>query len=176
MGQKRSRAGRGKRRAGHFPRSGTKLRPESEPGLIVGQPRRNAPFLTHGERWIPYGGIRRRDPQRTERTRFPAGAPAAHGQKGHSSRAAGVPGRRHEDGGSLHALWGVQRSTIIAATTGCPVCPGCGHPGTSTSVNREAAWVQSLEISVPGLPLAGRVVIAPASAWGWRLGLCYGGD
>ena len=26
-------------------------------GLIVGQPRRNAPFLTHGDRWIPYGGI-----------------------------------------------------------------------------------------------------------------------
>jgi hypothetical protein len=64
----------------------------------------------------------------------------------------------------------------LSRTTGCPVCPGCGHPGPSNSVSREAAWVQSLEISVPGLPLAGRVVIAPASAWGWRLGLGYGGD
>jgi hypothetical protein len=27
----------------------------------------------------------------------------------------------------------------LSRTTGCPVCPGCGHPGTSTSVNREAA-------------------------------------
>ena len=87
-------------------------------------------------------------------------APASHRQKGHSSRAAGVPGRRHEDGGSLHALWGVQRSTILAATTGCPVCPGCGHPGTSTSVNREAAWVpawrrvpRGLEACLIGFPV-----------------------
>ena len=57
MGQKRSRAGQGKWRAGHFPRSDTKQRLESRLGLIVGQPRRNAPFLTHGERWIPYGGM-----------------------------------------------------------------------------------------------------------------------
>ena len=58
MGQMRSRAGRGKWRGGHFPRSDTKQRLESELGLIVGQPRRNAPFLTHGDRWIPYGGTR----------------------------------------------------------------------------------------------------------------------
>jgi hypothetical protein len=30
-----------------------------ELGIIVGQLRRNAPFLTHDHRWIPYGGITR---------------------------------------------------------------------------------------------------------------------
>jgi hypothetical protein len=57
VGQKRPKADRGKWRAGHFPRSDTKQRLESRLGLIVGQPRRNAPFLTHGEWWIPCGGI-----------------------------------------------------------------------------------------------------------------------
>jgi hypothetical protein len=59
VGQKRSGAGRGKRRGGHFPRSGTKQRLESVLGLIVGQPRRNAPFLTHDHQCIPCGGITR---------------------------------------------------------------------------------------------------------------------
>ena len=155
VGQKRPKAGRGKRRGGHFPRPGTKPRLESRPGLIVGQPRRNAPFLTHDHRWIPYGGIRRRDRRELNGRDSPLVAPASHGQKGHSSRVAGVSGRRHEDGGSLHALWGVKRSTILATTTGRPgrpgrpVCPGGGAakitrrpgggrtgdgPGSATSV------------------------------------------
>jgi catechol 2,3-dioxygenase-like lactoylglutathione lyase family enzyme len=57
VGQKRSQADQGTWCDGHFPCPGTKQRLESEPGLIVGQPRRNAPFLTHDDQWIPYGGI-----------------------------------------------------------------------------------------------------------------------
>ena len=60
MGQKRAGAGRSKRRGGHFPRSGTKQRLESGLAVIVGQPRRIAPFLTHDHWCIPYGGITRR--------------------------------------------------------------------------------------------------------------------
>jgi hypothetical protein len=60
VGQKRSGAWRGKRRGGHFPRSGTKQRLESGAGVIVGQPRRIAPVLTHDHQWIPYRGITRR--------------------------------------------------------------------------------------------------------------------
>jgi hypothetical protein len=42
----------------------------------------------------------------------------------------GYPGRRHEDSGSLCAPQRVQRSTIPVMATGCPVCPGCGPPGS----------------------------------------------
>jgi hypothetical protein len=37
------------------------------PGVIVGQPRRIAPFLTHDHRWIPYGGISGGPPAEIER-------------------------------------------------------------------------------------------------------------
>jgi hypothetical protein len=60
VGQKRSRAEQGERRGGHFPRSGTKQRLESPHGVSVGQPRRNAPFLTHDQGCIPCGGISNR--------------------------------------------------------------------------------------------------------------------
>ena len=48
--------------------------------------------------------------------------------KGHSSRAAGVPGRHHEDSGSLCALWGVQRSTILGHDHGPPGLPWLWSP------------------------------------------------
>ena len=56
VGQKRLCAGRDKRRGGHFRHSGTKLRLESRGDVIVGQPRRIAPPLTHDHRWIPRPG------------------------------------------------------------------------------------------------------------------------
>jgi hypothetical protein len=59
VGQKRSGAGQGRRRGGHFARSGTKQRPKSVLGVSVGQRRRITPFLTHDHWWIPYGGIHR---------------------------------------------------------------------------------------------------------------------
>jgi hypothetical protein len=108
-------------------------------GLIVGQPRRNAPFLTHDHRCIPYGGI-------------PDGARG--GLNGRDSLLARRPPVDKRD---IHLARPGYRAAItkmadrctrdgtcndplsLSRTTGCPVCPGCGHPGTSTSVNREAA-------------------------------------
>jgi len=148
VGQTRPEAGQGEWRAGHFPRSATKQHLESGLVLTVGQPRRNAPFLTHDHRCIPYGGIQagraetRRNPQRIERTGFPAGAPAGW-RAGRPStkgtfisrgRGTGPPSRRWRIVvRAMAARWHVQRSAIPVTHHGCPVYPGCGHPGTRPS-------------------------------------------
>ena len=144
MGQKRPEAGQGELRAGHFPRSATKLRLESGLGLIVGQPRRNAPFLTHDHRCIPYGGI----PGGTRRElngldsllarRPPVDKRDIHlARPGYRAAVTKIADRCTRDGTYNDPL-------SLSRTTGCPVRPGRGHPGTSTSLNRETAWVQSL--------------------------------
>jgi hypothetical protein len=148
VGQKRPEAGQGERRAGHFARSATKQRLESGLSLTVGQPRRNAPFLTHDQRCIPYGGIpaeraeTRRNPQRIERTGFTAGAPAGW-RAGRPStkgtfisrgRGTGPPSRRWRIVVRAMARDGTCNDPLsLSRTTGCPVCPGCGHPGTRPS-------------------------------------------
>jgi hypothetical protein len=63
-------------------------------GLIVGQPRRNAPFLTHGDRWIPYGGTRGGLNGRGFIAGAPAGRPLTKGTFISRGRGTGAPSRR----------------------------------------------------------------------------------
>ena len=127
VGQKRSRAGQGKRRAGHFPRSATKQRLESGLGLIVGQPRRNAPFLTHDHRCIPYGGIPGGTRRELNGQDFSlARRPVTKGTFISRGRGTGPPSRRCR----IVAPDGTCNDPLsLSRTTGCRVCPGCGHPG-----------------------------------------------
>jgi hypothetical protein len=57
VGQKRAGADRGKKRGGHFSHPVRNGAWNRGLGVIVGQPRRIAPFLTHDLRWIPWWGM-----------------------------------------------------------------------------------------------------------------------
>ena len=147
-------------------------------GLTVGQPRRNAPFLTHDHRCIPYGGIpggprRELNGLDSSLARRPAGTPPSDKRDIHLAR----PGYRAaitKTADRCTRDGTCNDPPSLSRTTGCPVCPGCGHPGTSTSVSREAAWVQSLEISVPGCRLRAAWLLLRlrrgAGGWAWATG------
>jgi hypothetical protein len=160
----RGRAGQAARRTftpfGHKTAPGIGARPGL--GLIVGQPRRNAPFLTRDHRCIPYGGIvggTRR--ALNGRDSLPARRPPIGkrdillARPGYRAAVTKMADRCTRDGTCNDPL-------SLSRTTGCPVCPGRGHPGPSTGAPRAETTVVPRQLPVVGVvPLSRSSSAAP---------------